>query len=508
MARIRRDVWALGPGWNDTTLYYARAVAKLQQRPITDRTSWTFLAAMHGIDPDLWQSFGYLDASGTLASGADQKRYWRQCQHQTWYFLPWHRGYLAAFENIVRAAVIDLGGPADWALPYWNYNNPAIAESNQLPWCFSQPQLPDGSANPLFVTRRYGSGAGPIVLDPRLISADQAMADTQFAGQSAGGSAGFGGPQTRFHHGGEQDGVPSGDLENSPHNAVHSLVGGSLRGADPNDPLNLGLMSMPDTAALDPVFWVHHANIDRLWEAWLRASASNRNPTVVAWLNGPARPFAMPTEAGADYTFAPKDVLDLGAEHLGYEYEDLAAAQPPGAAELAVTTMKPKRTTTELLGANTERLALVKSPVQSKVHLDGAVKSRVTRSFAQGVAAPGAGASADRVFLNLENIRGLNDAAVFSVYLGPAAGAAPSPSAQQFVGSVSLFGAAKASAKDDAHGGKGLTAVLDVTRAIQGLHQGGSLDADHLVVNLVPETDLAPKDPVSVGRISLYRTGR
>ena len=49
---------------------------------------------------------------------------------------------------------------------------------------------------------------------------------------------------------------------------VHVLVGGS----DPNSNLP-GLMSDPDTAGLDPIFWLHHANIDRLWEVW------RQNPT-------------------------------------------------------------------------------------------------------------------------------------------------------------------------------------------------------------------------------------
>ena len=33
---------------------------------------------------------------------------------------------------------------------------------------------------------------------------------------------------------------------------------------------------------LDPIFWLHHANIDRLWSLWNRRVA---NPTDGAWLN-------------------------------------------------------------------------------------------------------------------------------------------------------------------------------------------------------------------------------
>ena len=111
MARVRRDVWGLGAGWNDTLLWYAKAVRTLQSRPLTDPTSWWFLAAIHGIHPVVWREFGVIEANTPFPAIAVQRRFWNQCQHQSWYFLPWHRGYLAAFEEIVREAVVTAGGP-------------------------------------------------------------------------------------------------------------------------------------------------------------------------------------------------------------------------------------------------------------------------------------------------------------------------------------------------------------------------------------------------------------
>src|SRR5256885_10879756 len=64
-----------------------------------------------------------LSAKDPLPPTSETEEMWDQCQHGTWYFLPWHRGYLAAFEAIVAKTVKELGGPADWALPYWNYLN-------------------------------------------------------------------------------------------------------------------------------------------------------------------------------------------------------------------------------------------------------------------------------------------------------------------------------------------------------------------------------------------------
>ncbi len=60
-----------------------------------------------------------------------------------------------------------------------------------------------------------------------------------------------------------------GFLEHSPHDNVHGDIGGALNNVF-NNRLAQGLMSNPCTAALDPIFWLHHANIDRLWEVWLK----------------------------------------------------------------------------------------------------------------------------------------------------------------------------------------------------------------------------------------------
>ena len=90
-----------------------------------------------------------------MPPSSDQDVLWNQCQHITWYFLPWHRGYLDAFEQIVRDAVVKLGGPADWALPYWNYSEDA-GERLSCRSAFANATLPGGGKNFLHVTRRYG----------------------------------------------------------------------------------------------------------------------------------------------------------------------------------------------------------------------------------------------------------------------------------------------------------------------------------------------------------------
>src|SRR5260370_23155567 len=65
------------PIWDPVTLWYAKAVADMQGRPVSDPTSWTFQAGIHG-------------STATPPPGAN----WNQCQHSSWYFLSWHRAYL------------------------------------------------------------------------------------------------------------------------------------------------------------------------------------------------------------------------------------------------------------------------------------------------------------------------------------------------------------------------------------------------------------------------------
>jgi tyrosinase len=314
----RKNVWEAGGDWADPILWYARGVAAMKARALAEPTSWRFYGAIHGIDEPLWRQLGYLSPSDPMPSSALRGAFWKQCQHGSWYFLPWHRGYILAFEANIRAVVINLGGPADWALPYWNYFKP-----NQfpLPPAFASPDWPDGQGdNPLFVQQRYGPMDDGNVYVPVAMVNLNAMNDPDFTGNASGGSPGFGGVDTGFEHAGQ---VHAG-IETQPHDWVHGLVGGS----DPQNPQLPGLMSDPDTAGLDPIFWLHHANIDRLWEVWRENPPTHVDPTDPNWIQGPSsigeRSFSMPMPDGNTWNYTPGDMGDLG--QLGYTYDDLSPA--------------------------------------------------------------------------------------------------------------------------------------------------------------------------------------
>jgi tyrosinase len=153
------------------------------------------------------------------------------CPHGMPYFLAWHRGFITLFERQLRAVS---GNPA-LALPYWNYYDDPI-----LPPEFSEP----GSWNPLFVDRVNDSVADALRLSP--------FDATTFQG----------GLTTAFEQ----------MLEDKPHNPVHDLIGGIFT-----------TMQSP----MDPIFFLHHANIDRLWTAWASAGGGREQfLTTDAYWNG------------------------------------------------------------------------------------------------------------------------------------------------------------------------------------------------------------------------------
>ncbi len=491
---------------NSDLLWYAKGVGVMQSRALDDPGSWWFFAAIHGQYVTGQQSqfpdWSFIPPApkvptSPIPTQAVQDLYWDQCQHQSWFFLPWHRGYLIALEAQVRAAVVGLGGPSTWALPYWDYFGPA--NQYEIPPAFTQSSLPDGSPNPLFVTARYGPNNDGNIFIPIPPVSQSCMTNNLFTGSnSVTPRPGFGGPQTGFSHSGNR----SGNLENNPHNIVHVDVGG-------NGPAPIyGLMSDPGTAALDPIFYLHHCNIDRMWAVW--NAQGNSNPSVPDWLNGPAsigqRQFAMPMPGGKSWIYTPRELTSLSP--LDYTYDSLPAAAPaptppkaltlrlqrlgaPAAAAASITPSamdsSPK---SELVGANDGTLQIKGSGARATVKLDSGIRKRVAASLmAASEAAP-----PDRAYLQLENVRGTRDAHKLNVYVN-----------EHLAGTVALFGLRQASLKDGQHGGSGLTFELDITPIIDTLHLENTLGQDSLDVRITPTHSIPDGAGITVGRVSVYR---
>ncbi len=475
-ARIRKSVLTLGQKGDDLD-WYARAVSVLRARPLNDPTSWRYLAAVHGYPGHASDPFA--QAGEKLPSKASQQAFWNQCQHQTWFFLPWHRGYLACFEEIVADAVVQAGGPTGWALPYWNYSSQS-PHARQMPAALLNQFDAKGNPNPLWLPGR--SMATPTAALPATHVVLNALLHSPFDGTSLGGSPGFGGVRTGFSHFGGTNGL----LENLPHNQVHVDVG--------------GLMSDPDTAALDPVFWLHHANIDRLWEVWTNRNSSFVNPNVKPWLSGTS--FQLHDAKGKVVKFNSGQMRDTMKVRHGYQYDDIkdpfaSTAQP--AVVMADVMAKPTNPP-QLVAATPGAVPLSDAPTHARVVFNQAATVAAMQSAA---------ARPVRAYLNLENVTGAGASRNYDVYVevphsSGAAGLEP-----LLAGHLSTFGVQKASSRTGKHGGSGITTVLDISPLIKQLQGDRNWDGAHLDVTFVPsQPQGAPatglSDSIQVGRISVY----
>jgi Common central domain of tyrosinase/Polyphenol oxidase middle domain len=466
---VRREIWSLESAnpFDPITLAYANAVRVMQSRPPNDPTSWSYQAAMHG-------------TLAPVPSGAP----WNACQHGGWFFLPWHRMYLYYFERIVRKAVLDAGGPIDFALPYWNYDRPT--PGNTIPVAFRTSTLPDGTGNPLYLgppLRRasYMNGWG---LPQTATSPANALAETDFSSPNATSSFGGGavGP-------GHSLGAV-GSLEITPHGNIHVEIGG------PGQPCSQGLMSFFECAALDPIFWLHHANIDRLWNVW-RTLAGRTNPSDSGWLN---QRFEFRDENGAAVSLSGADVLDT-ATQLDYIYDDQLRIIPAIPRPFELTWKRPGPPP-ELAAATEKPIVLTGSPVTAELH----VPTGLRRALAAAVP------DRRQLYLNIDDIEAdANPGVNYEVYI-------ETPGGGLHVGNISLFGIEELKRANEPHRtAPGFRHSFNITRAVHELADKGEWTPDSVRVRLEPMRGVPPPDaprqaveerishpPVRIGSVSLF----
>jgi tyrosinase len=472
---VRRNVWTLPSG--DTTIDdYAKAVAIMKSRGASDPTSWTYQAAMHG------------------THAAQTKPLWNGCQHGSWFFLPWHRMFIYYFERIVRAAVVQAGGNPQWTLPYWDYG--AGGQQATIPTAFRIPTV-GGNPNPLYVQqRRSGINSGLAV--PASVGTDQfALSRPKYPGvpQLGGGVV----PAQQFAG-------QFGQLEQTPHNDVHGLVGGAT-----------GWMNDPDMAAQDPIFWLHHSNIDRIWAEWLQSS-THKNPQTAAWLN---QQFSFFDEHGHQVSKKCRDVR-LILHQLGYVYETAPAgtiaAEEPHEEEAAMAgagNSEPEQeeqpAQPELVGASEQPLQLVGSPAGVEVEIDQQAHAAIVAD---------AGGEPSHIYLNVEDIEGEeNPGSVYGIYVNLPPDASPQTAEQHHVGNVSFFGIERARHPRGDEQPHGLRVSVEITDLVRRLQSEGTWDPQHVGVTFrplglvppdqpelahaLPEESSTSDPPVTIGRVSL-----
>jgi tyrosinase len=334
------------------------------------------------------------------------------------------------------------------------------------------------------------------------VSLTRSLTDALFVGQGTGSNPGFGGPRTKFNHiGGDQ---PMGYLEQVPHGSMHVAVGPWMGNSF-------------TTAALDPIFWLHHGNIDRLWSVWLgRNPTTHLNPPDDQWKTPPAPGFEFHDANGNVVSLTPQQVVDSTASPLNYQYEDqsdpLAGtpdARVPRRAPVLGLQAEPM---SEMVGATERPFALAGQSTTAQVRV-----SRPSGPALLGMQSPDE--LPDRVYLNIENITGVHPKTSYAVYVNLPSGANPEQHQELFAGLLPMFGVTEASRTQGDHSGSGLHYSLDITDVVRGLRARNAWDPNTMRVTFVPEhparapqaqpqggLGIAAPEPegVQVGRVSLY----
>ncbi|WP_207907195.1 tyrosinase family protein [Paucimonas lemoignei] len=387
-----------------------------------------------------WQQFrnsanyaSFIDAirlmrANTNASSPSSWQYWvnvhvNYCPHGAPYFLAWHRGYLYYFEQQLRI----VSGNNNLVLPYWDYyRNPRI------PAEFTDP----ARGNPLYVARVNTNVYNALTLTP------------------------FGSNVWNFQRGTAN--AFETFLEDAPHNPVHNIIGGVMQ-----------TMQSPQ----DPIFYLHHANIDRLWHAWALPDGKgipwtsspywSGNFTYAPNLTLPRSQCYHPNWVGTDYadnsppTSLPPQAMLKGEVIRVQSQQARGVARPPVGAFKSTAPKGLGAGRRSIGGASdvglSESSVSVRVPVQKQD--SDALQTIVAHARGNRAAPAAAPETYKSVDITLDNVNLLPPGRLggfyYKVYLNLPAGGATSSSEAYYLGTLGAFEIDAASHRGGGHHGGG-----------------------------------------------------
>ncbi len=475
-AFIRRNVYCLN-AYSPEIMAYKRAIQVIRGRPATDPTSWQAQSNIHGaFKPDPANGIVNYCQGGPANFVAPPGMIADACRHD-YLFLAWHRIYLYYFERIVRSA----SGDPTFALPYWGYSPTG---PRNLPLTFRSP---NNTTNPLWTDQRDSAINAGNDITATYVDASNAMVNVGFAAFQS-------------------------SLSGTPHGQVHVATGDGC-----------GWMSYFETAGMDPIFWLHHANIDRLWEDWIALGGGRVNPTTdPAWLNNT---FSFYDENGATVTMNVSQILDT-ASQLNYRYAAPTICPvrvrcfclpwrpwliDPRIIALADSIRhRPPLPNPFIAAQRPEPVPLGASPREIRLALTAETRARLSAlphdSQARLSALPRDSQAGANIKLVFDDIRlQQNPAVAYDVYVNLPAGADTVYTSPHYIGSLDFFGSGRPDHK-------ALRREFDLVHPYLRLLQLKRWPADTLRVTLVPKPlveghdvrkRLGQRPQATIGRVSV-----
>lgn len=274
-----------------------KALSIMRSRGCEDPTSWYYQGSIHWV-PDTIKNNQLCESYHNLS---DSKDGWRHCTHtpskkEEIHFLVWHRLYIWHFEKIVRK----ISGKKDFALPYWDYTS---GDKNKM----SLHPIFANSKSSLYEQCRFDSINKGFPIEGEV---ERALDITKLMSYSS---------YELFNK----------NMDRAPHGTIHDYIGhgndyndGKLSFSNPitGTTTHDGLMGWVPTAAFDPIFWTHHANIDRIWQKW--TNSDNGQLVTLDMLKSADWDYVFFDENGKKITYSPEQIIEI-LYNMDYDYDDV-----------------------------------------------------------------------------------------------------------------------------------------------------------------------------------------
>lgn len=394
--------------------------------------------------------------------------------HNGWHFFPFHRWYLYFYEKILGKLIDD----PTFALPFWNWDHP---NGMQMPAFFTN------KSSALYDEKRSIKHQPPSLVDlnfglskdttPKTYN-EQVQENLSIMYQSMVSGAKlqslfFGEP---YRQGTDKE-PGAGTVERTPHTAIH-IWGGSEKDREKNGE-DMGNFY---SAGRDPMFYSHHANVDRMWSLWKTIGGRKRKDiSDPDYLNAE---FLFYDENARLVRVKVRDCLDT--KKLGYIYDDvelpwLYKKQKPRKSKL----VKLLKNLGVARAADAKRVALSDFPITLTDNIVTTVVPRAIKGRSKEEK------EEEEEVLIIEGIEFDKELAVkFDVYINDED--VPGPDKSEFAGS---FGNVPHKLKPGAERGK-VSLKLGISDLLDDV---GADDDENIIVALVPKNNY----PVTIGGIKI-----
>lgn len=247
---------------------------KISETSITDERGYQWVAGVHG--------------------GFGGEPY---CQHSNLNFVTWHRPYVLDFELKLRDQIRKIASAAEadeWRLPYWDWAAESVTG------------LPDSFTVSTYVDLETGeTKPNPLLSQPYQLEWDPGLSDAPSPPPPW--------PINTYRN--PKDISQLKSLRELVQNALKepSFTNFSPALEQPHNRLHVWVMGYMATfrSSFDPIFWVHHANVDRQFWLWQRKFSNSSIPSEVR--DFPCQPFKFKDIKASAF---------FEVEQLGYTYAE------------------------------------------------------------------------------------------------------------------------------------------------------------------------------------------